>query len=210
MSDTTITLRGRVGTDLKVAKTQTGQVTTRFRLAVTNWFASAEGVLTQGRTTWYTIRAWDKLAENAFHSIAKGDPIIVVGRPTASAWIAETGEPRSELVITAQTVGHDLANGRTVFSKTPRPVFAAPASEPANSPASVPPIDEDGARASDSGADEAGGGIGELDAELAELGADAVGEETAVESDTEDRSDEDFDSDDSSSTGARTGRVFAY
>lgn len=121
MSDTTITLRGRVGTDLAATRTRNGQTTVRFRLGVTNWFASADGVLTQGRTRWYTIRAWERLAENAFTSLRKGEPVIVVGRPTAGAWISkEDGQARSELVITAQAIGHDLANGRTSFVKAER------------------------------------------------------------------------------------------
>lgn len=121
MSDTTITLRGRVGTDLAATRTKNGQMTVRFRLAVTNWFASADGVLTQGRTHWYTVRAWERLAENVFQSLRKGEPVIVVGRPTANAWIAkDDGLARSELVITAQSIGHDLANGRARYEKRER------------------------------------------------------------------------------------------
>lgn len=121
MSDTTITLRGRVGTDLAATRTKNGQMTVRFRLAVTNWFASADGVLTQGRTHWYTVRAWEHLADNVFQSLRKGEPVIVVGRPTANAWIGkDDGLARSELVITAQSIGHDLANGRTRYEKRER------------------------------------------------------------------------------------------
>lgn len=139
MSDTTITLRGRVGTDLSKTTTQNGRLTVRFRLAVTNWFATAEGVLTQGRTNWYTIRAWDRLATNLIHSISKGEPIIVVGRPTTGAWIDKTsGELRSELVITAQTVGHDLANGSAHYTKTMRATAPVEHSDPPEAPETGP------------------------------------------------------------------------
>ncbi|MDY5506206.1 MAG: single-stranded DNA-binding protein [Schaalia hyovaginalis] len=120
MSDTTITLRGRVGTELAAHKTASGQVTTRFRLAVTNWFATSNGELVQGRTHWYSVRAWDRLADNALHSIKKGEPVIVVGRPSANAWIDKNGERHAELVITAQSIGHDLANGRAAYARAPR------------------------------------------------------------------------------------------
>ena len=120
MSDTTITLRGRVGTELAAHKTASGQVTTRFRLAVTNWFAASSGELVQGRTHWYSVRAWDRLADNALHSIKKGEPVIVVGRPSANAWIDKNGERHAELVITAQSIGHDLANGRAAYARAPR------------------------------------------------------------------------------------------
>ena len=82
MSDTTITLRGRVGTDLSKTTTQNGRLTVRFRLAVTNWFATAEGVLTQGRTNWYTIRAWDRLATNLIH-MTQNLPAYLKTVPTA-------------------------------------------------------------------------------------------------------------------------------
>lgn len=129
MSDTSITLRGRVGTDLEAHRTKNGQTTVKFRLAVTNWFASAEGILTQGRTHWYTIRAWDRLAENVFRSLKKGQPVIVVGRPKADAWISkEDGRLRSEVAITAQTIGHDLVGGCAGYEKTEKLwTMAAPA-----------------------------------------------------------------------------------
>lgn len=120
MGDTTITLRGRVGTQLYAQKTGSGQMSIRFRLAVTNWFATSTGELAQARTNWYTIRAWDRLAENALASVHKGEPVLVMGRPTANAWVDKDGEQHSEVVITAQSIGHDLANGRTQYERIHR------------------------------------------------------------------------------------------
>ena len=118
MSDTTITLRGRIGTDLRVSKSANNHLTVRFRLAVTHWFASADGVLTQGRTQWYSVHAWDRLADNALHSLAKGEPVIVMGRPRANAWKDSDGNIRSEVVINAQAIGHDLTSGRSTWRKS--------------------------------------------------------------------------------------------
>ncbi|MDK6400191.1 single-stranded DNA-binding protein [Pauljensenia sp. UMB1235] len=118
MSDTTITLRGRIGTDLRVSKSANNHLTIRFRLAVTHWFASADGVLTQGRTQWYSVHAWDRLADNALHSLAKGEPVIVTGRPRANAWKDSDGNIRSEVVINAQAIGHDLTSGRSTWRKS--------------------------------------------------------------------------------------------
>lgn len=118
MSDTTITLRGRIGTDLRVSKTANNHLTIRFRLAVTHWFASADGVLTQGRTQWYSVHAWDRLADNALHSLTKGEPVIVTGRPRANAWKDSDGNIRSEVVINAQAIGHDLTSGRSTWTKS--------------------------------------------------------------------------------------------
>ena len=144
MSDTTITLRGRVGTELAAHKTASGQVTTRFRLAVTNWFDASNGELVQGRTHWYSVRAWDRLADNALHSIKKGEPVIVVGRPTANAWIDKNGERHAELVITAQSIGHDLANGRAAYARAPRIEIPEVSREPSIASCAPAPRSEHG------------------------------------------------------------------
>lgn len=121
MNDTTITLRGNVGSDISTTKTASGHFAIRFRLAVNQWFVSNDGVLTEGRTRWYTIRAWDRLAENAIRSIIKGEPVIVVGRSTLDQWVDRGGKQHVELVVTAQSIGHDLTLGRSTFTKVRRP-----------------------------------------------------------------------------------------
>lgn len=115
---TTITLRGRVGTDLRMHTTRNGQVTVRFRLAVPQWRVRDDGTFEDQDTRWYTVRAWDRLAQNALASIGKGQTVIVVGRPSVSVWKDEQGEARGELVITAQTIAHDLGFGYSRFART--------------------------------------------------------------------------------------------
>ncbi|MDC4232907.1 single-stranded DNA-binding protein [Actinomyces sp. B33] len=117
MNETTMTLRGRVGTDLRTFTTSGGHIHARFRLAVSRWRVNDAGALADERTTWYTIRVWDSLAENVLRSVRKGEPVIVVGRPGTNAYIDKNGEARGELIITAQSVGHDLARGVGSFSK---------------------------------------------------------------------------------------------
>ncbi len=125
--NTTLTLRGRVGTDLRRRTTQSGRHTIRFRLAVSQWRVRDDGVIEDREPHWYTVRAWDRLAENAVSSIHKGDPVIVVGRPTVNAWKDDQGEVRSEMVVTAQAMGHDIAFGWTHFGKVPTPAPEASA-----------------------------------------------------------------------------------
>ncbi len=148
MNDTTITLRGNVGSDISTTKTAGGHFAIRFRLAVNQWFVSNDGVLTEGRTRWYTIRAWDRLAENAIRSIIKGEPVIVVGRSTLDQWVDRGGKQHVELVVTAQSIGHDLTLGRSTFTKVRRPQ-----GQQAPDQWSVPPNDAEQAT-DDEGADQ--------------------------------------------------------
>lgn len=116
--NTTITLRGRIGTDLRKFKTRRDQVIVRFRLAVSQYRIRDDGTFEERDTQWYTVRAWDRLAENALASLHKGDPVIVVGRATVNVWKDDQGEARGELVITAQAIGPDLGLGISRFART--------------------------------------------------------------------------------------------
>lgn len=113
----TLTLRGRVGTDLTTVKTKSGTLGIRFRLAVTQWRRTDQGGYEDLGARWYSVRAWGKLARYTLASIRKGDPVVVVGRPQAQAWTNHAGEILSDLLISAQIIGHDLNFGTTSFYK---------------------------------------------------------------------------------------------
>lgn len=107
----TLTLRGRIATDLRTYTTSQGTLSARFRLAVPQWRITDAGTFEERDPHWYTVRIWDRLASHAVASIRKGTPVIVVGKPTTRAWSDENGQPRAELVVNAQSVGIDLAYG---------------------------------------------------------------------------------------------------
>lgn len=115
--DTTLTLKGRVGTDLVTMKTSSNVMGVRFRMAVSQWRRTADGGYQDLGSRWYTIRAWGKLAQYVLASVHKGDPVVVCGRPSAHAWVSGNGETMADLVITAQVVGHDLNYGTARFYK---------------------------------------------------------------------------------------------
>jgi len=67
--------------------------------------------------TWFTVTAFRRLAENAAASLEKGDRVIVQGRLRVRPW--ESGEKSGISVeIDADAIGHDLAWGTTVFSRS--------------------------------------------------------------------------------------------
>lgn len=127
--DGTMTLRGRVGTDLQTSRTKTGTLCVRFRLAVSQWRRTDSGNYEELGVRWYSIRAWGRLAEYVLPSVRKGDPVVIVGRPMANAWTDGAGEIRSDLVFNAVAMGHDLSFGTATFHKRggPAPTITEPA-----------------------------------------------------------------------------------
>lgn len=120
MNDTYITLAGWVGSDVSLREVAGGQPVANFRVATTSR-RFRNNQWEDGNTTWYSIRAWRRLADNVAESIKRGDPVVVHGRLEADVWTKEDGTTNTQLVITATSVGHDLSRGTAVFTKPARP-----------------------------------------------------------------------------------------
>lgn len=128
MNDTYITLTGWVGSDVSLREVPGGQPVANFRVATTSR-KFRNNQWEDGATTWYSIRAWRRLADNVHGSIKRGDPVVVHGKLEADVWTKEDGTTNTQLVITATSVGHDLSRGTAVFTKPVRPeVVQTPAS----------------------------------------------------------------------------------
>lgn len=128
-----VTLRGRVGTDPDCTTTTHGSAAARFRLAVTRRGRDDAGIWHDLETTWYTVKAWNNLAQNVGFSIRKGQPVVVHGRLNVNQWEqAESNTRGTELVITASAIGHDLNAGISQFMRPARPAseMRASSSEP--------------------------------------------------------------------------------
>ncbi|SER98193.1 single-strand DNA-binding protein [Propionibacterium cyclohexanicum] len=116
--DTNVSLSGYVGTAVEYTAAE-GYSFATFRLATTPRIRR-NGEWVDGETTWITVEASNRAADNAAASIHKGDPVIVVGRLQTKRWQGRDGEPRERLVLTALALGHDLARGTSQFTRTPR------------------------------------------------------------------------------------------
>ena len=111
-------LRGRVGTKLTLRRPEDGgRSFVRFRMVVPRPRRRDNGDWEEGEAQWHTVRAWGVLAEHLSVSFAKGQPVVVVGRPAANAWIGSDGQLRSEVAVNAMTAGHDLTFGVTLYSR---------------------------------------------------------------------------------------------
>lgn len=116
-----VTVVGWVGSDLRTYHLDGvgGVPYAQFRLASTRRVLDRQsGAFRDGPTLWFTVKAWRAAAVNLDASLAKGDPVLVVGRLGQSEWVAQDGAPRSELVLEALAVGHDLSFGTTKFRRS--------------------------------------------------------------------------------------------
>jgi single-strand DNA-binding protein len=156
MNDTYLTLVGNVVADPKHRKTNTGTDLASFRVASTSRrFDRESGTWVDNETLFVTVTCWRGLALNVMESVRKGQPVIVTGRYYSRTYVKDE-ITRVTYELAAEAVGHDLARGTSIFSKTFR-----------GNPSMSVEVDADGIPADLSG--ERDDIVEELDSELAEL-----------------------------------------
>ena len=117
MNDLTITVSGWVATEPRYVVGRNGTSLTSFRVASTNrYFDRTSNAWEDGQTEWFTVRTFRGAALTVLDSIAKGQPILVTGRLRTNTWESEAGS-RTDLVIDATAVGHDLTRGIATFRR---------------------------------------------------------------------------------------------
>jgi single-strand DNA-binding protein len=69
--------------------------------------------------TWWQVTAWEKLAENCAESLAKGLPVIVVGRTYQDTYVKD-GKERTSMKVSATAIGPDLRRTTAKVRKVER------------------------------------------------------------------------------------------
>jgi single-strand DNA-binding protein len=113
-----ITVTGLVATTPRHLVTSEGLPITSFRLASTQrrYDRGAQKWI-DGETNWYTVTAFRQLAMNAVGSVNKGQRVVVSGKLRVRDW--ESGDRAGTTVeIDADALGHDLAWGTSVFTRS--------------------------------------------------------------------------------------------
>lgn len=109
-----ITVSGLVATEPRSFLTAEGVHITSFRLAAQDrHFSRNANSWVSGDTNWFTVTGFRALGSNAAESISKGDRVIVYGRLRLRTW----GDNKMAVEIEAESFGHDLRWGTSVFSK---------------------------------------------------------------------------------------------
>lgn len=137
MSDT-ITLTGIVATPPKHIVTSEQLQITSFRLASTQRrYDKAKQSWVDAETNWYTVTAFRSLAANAIGSILKGQRVIVTGRLRVREWATEE-RSGINVEVDADSLGHDLTFGTSVFTRTPTAAATPDTPESAEAAEQIP------------------------------------------------------------------------
>jgi single-strand DNA-binding protein len=78
-----------------------------------------------------TVKCYRKLAENALMSVHKGEPVLVTGSLRIREYDAKDGSRRTNVDVTATSIGHDLTRGIASFHRLPK-AAETPAAENAD------------------------------------------------------------------------------
>ena len=94
---------GNLGTDPEMRYTPSGNPVTSFRIATTRTYTSADGERQQD-TEWFTVVAWNQLAELCNQYLSKGRRAYVDGRLHTNSWEGPDGQTRFRNEIIADRV----------------------------------------------------------------------------------------------------------
>ncbi|MGV3563438.1 MAG: single-stranded DNA-binding protein [Nocardioides sp.] len=120
LNETTVTVQGWIGGPVSLRRAGNAPVAS-FRLAATpRRYHPATGEWSDDTTQWFTVNAWRALGEHCAHSLRRSDPVVVVGRLRASTWVNAAGVEVTSFEIDAQSVGHDLNRGTSLFTRAQR------------------------------------------------------------------------------------------
>ena len=98
-----VMLIGNVGTDPEMRYTPNGSAVTEFRMAVNRRYTTSEGEQRE-ETEWFSVSAWNRLAEQVNQYVVKGRRVYVEGRLSSRAYMDREGQPRASLDVSAYTV----------------------------------------------------------------------------------------------------------
>jgi single-strand DNA-binding protein len=86
-----IMLIGNLGRDPEMTYTSSGKAVTKFSLAVSRRMKDPETGDNREETTWFTIIAWERLAETCSQYLHKGSKAYIEGRMTSRKYTNKDG-----------------------------------------------------------------------------------------------------------------------
>ncbi len=98
-----IMIIGNVGTEPEMRFTPNGNPVTSFRVATNRMFTTTSGEKKR-ETDWFSVVAWNKLAENCNQYLNKGKHIYVEGSLRNRTWEGQDGQKHSRVEIIANRV----------------------------------------------------------------------------------------------------------
>jgi single-strand DNA-binding protein len=90
------TITGRAAADPDLRYLDGGKAVAKVRIAVNNGKDS--------EPHWFTVEAWEELAEELANSVSKAGLVTATGRITTKKWATKAGEERVDTVIKAREI----------------------------------------------------------------------------------------------------------
>lgn len=119
---TYVKLTGWVTKDPKLHLTNADQtpVCTIRMGAASRWPDRASGEWREGPASYFDVVCWRGLATNVSASVRKGDMVTVHGTFRTRTWTDKDNNPRTDIEITANSVGHELLYGWSHYNRGQR------------------------------------------------------------------------------------------
>ncbi|MCZ4550255.1 single-stranded DNA-binding protein [Gordonia rubripertincta] len=116
MYETYTTVIGTVISQPRRRQTAAGEDVFSFRMACNSRrLDKRNGEWVDGPTLYLTISCWRKLIDGVVSVVAKGRPVIAHGQIKTNEYVADNGERRADLEMTATTVGLDLSRCEVTY-----------------------------------------------------------------------------------------------
>src|SRR5215471_841394 len=113
-------VNGYVATPPSADFTRNGTPTLRMRIGWTpRRIDKKTGDWTDDETSFATVRCYSTVARNAAACLHKGDPILLKGTIKIREYVNQAGVRGHVVEITADSIGHDLSRGVSLFTKVP-------------------------------------------------------------------------------------------
>jgi len=118
-NEATISVSGYVATQPKGGWTRDGTRTVSMRLGWTpRRIDKTTGEWTDQPSSFVSVICYRKVAENVAQCLRRGDPVVVKGNLRVREYGPENGPKRTVVEVIADTIGHDLSRGITIFKKS--------------------------------------------------------------------------------------------
>ena len=105
-----------------------------FSVAVTTAAGRRPDNAARDETEWFTVVAWDKLAETCNQLITKGRKVYIEGRLQTRSWEGQDGQKRSRSEVIAATMllldSRPQGGGAPKMSRVPDPTRWSPTTSP--------------------------------------------------------------------------------
>jgi single-strand DNA-binding protein len=94
---------GNVGSEPEMRFTPSGKPVTSFRVATNRAYSTPEGERKE-ETEWFTVVAWNRLAEQCNQFLSKGRLVYAEGRLRTRMWEGQDGQKRYRTEVIANRV----------------------------------------------------------------------------------------------------------